>query len=223
MRALLGPQGAAQAAAVAAVIDAEMIRRIDAFDNGVEHPSDTLGLVSLIEDCNLAWDRQPVADQAAEDAAFIAAAALAATVLARRVGAVRARLAAEAVVLAAYRRSAGSAHPRAGLQAAVAGRGLRARSARAVRDLPGAGQRLEHRCHDHRTRLLYAASPSSGCLGWPRGMPPSPRPPAFPDAIFVHPRLFIGVAGSRAGVLAMAATAIACRDHVMGGPSDSPA
>lgn len=105
VRALL-PAGSTAAEAVAAVIDNEVIRRIDAIDTGVAHPDDTLGLSSLVEDCNPPWDSALVGDNAAEDAAFVQAAVLMEAFLARRVDQVRARLAAETIVAAAHERSA---------------------------------------------------------------------------------------------------------------------
>jgi uncharacterized UPF0160 family protein len=107
VRALLAPCGAADlAAAVAAGVDREVVRRIDEIDNGVGPPGDALGLASLVEDLNPTWDSPVVGDRAAEDAAFLRAADLAGGFLRRRAEAVRARLAAEAVVLAAHARSA---------------------------------------------------------------------------------------------------------------------
>ncbi len=55
VRALLPPSGADDLpAAVAAVIDREVVRRIDAIDNGVGPPGDALDLAPLVEDCNRA-------------------------------------------------------------------------------------------------------------------------------------------------------------------------
>ena len=72
--AMLAPSGAADlAAAVASAIDREVVRRIDAIDNGVGDPGDALGLASLVEDLNPAWDSPAVGDRAAEDAAFLRA------------------------------------------------------------------------------------------------------------------------------------------------------
>ena len=107
VRALLGASGADDlAAAAAAEIDREVVRRIDAIDNGVGPPGDALGMASLVEDCNPPWDSPTVGDRAAEDAAFLRAAELSEGFLRRRAEAVRARLAAEAVVLSAHARSA---------------------------------------------------------------------------------------------------------------------
>ena len=102
--ALLLDRDQAMAADVAAAIDHDVIRRLDAIDNGVEHPDDTLGLADLVADFNPVWDSGLVGDRAAEDAAFIDAAVLAEAFLRRRVSKVRARLAADGVVAAAAER-----------------------------------------------------------------------------------------------------------------------
>ena len=76
--------------AVASVIDNEVVRRIDAIDNGIAHPCDALGLSSLVEDFNSAWDSGVVGEAIVEDAAFIRAADMMRDVLERRVEKVRA-------------------------------------------------------------------------------------------------------------------------------------
>ena len=206
--AVLAPSGAADlAAAVASEIDRGAVRRIDAIDNGVGPPGDALGLAALVEDCNPAWDSPAVGDRAAEDAAFLRAADLADAFLRRRVEAVRARLAAEAVVLAAHARSADP------------------RVLELDRKLPWEGP-----VHAHGLPVLYAVYPVSNGNWMVDAMPPEPgsygqRLPlpegwaglrdadlaaacGVPDAVFVHARRFVGAARSREGAMAMARRAI---------------
>ena len=92
--ALLPPGDAAQfGPAIAATIDASMVRRIDELDNGVSGTgpvvNDSLGLAALIGDCNPSWDDPAANGPKAGDAAFLEATALAASVLRRRVDGVR--------------------------------------------------------------------------------------------------------------------------------------
>ena len=95
------------AAAIARELDDGLVRRIDEVDNGlagdgVAGAPDPLGLAALVGEFNPPWD-DPAADgPGAGDAAFAAAVAFAAGVLGRRVEALRARLDAEAAVLAAH-------------------------------------------------------------------------------------------------------------------------
>ena len=207
--AMLAPSGAADlATAVASAIDREVVRRIDAIDNGVGDPGDALGLASLVEDLNPAWDSPAVGDRAAEDAAFLRAADFAAGFLRRRVEAVRARLAAEAVVLAAHARSADP------------------RILELDRKLPWEGP-----VHAHALPVLYAVYPAPNGNWMVDAMPPAPGsfdqrlplPEAWaglrdaelavvsgvPDAVFAHARRFVAAARSRQGALAMARQAIA--------------
>ncbi|MDO9713160.1 MYG1 family protein [Paracraurococcus lichenis] len=207
VRALLAGGGADLAPAVAAAIDDEVVRRIDQIDNGVVHPEDTLGLSSLVEDCNPPWDMPLVATQEAEDASFLRAAALAADVLRRRVEAVRARLAAHAVVVAAH---AASADPRI---------------LELDRKLP-----WQAAVFAHGLPVLYAVYPVPSGTFIVDAMPPEPGsyaqrlplPAAWaglrdatlaevsgvPDAVFVHPQRFVGGACSRAGAVAMVREAL---------------
>ena len=101
--ALLRPEEAF-AAAIAAELDAAVVQRIDEIDNGVSPTGplvhDPLGLAALIGDCNPSWDAP--AEPGAGDAAFLEATALAEAVLRRRVDSLRARMAADAIVLAAH-------------------------------------------------------------------------------------------------------------------------
>jgi uncharacterized UPF0160 family protein len=206
--AILASSGAADlAVAVASEIDREVVPRIDEIDNGVGQPRDALGLASLVEDLNPPWDSPAVGNQQAEDAAFLRAADLAERFLRRRAEAVRARLAAEAVVLAAHARSADP------------------RVLEPDRKLPWEGP-----VFGKDLPVLYAVYPVPNGNWMVDAMPPQPGsfaqrlplPEAWaglrdadlaaacgvPDAVFAHARRFVGAARSREGALAMAAGAI---------------
>ncbi len=192
--------------AIAASLDDSVVRRIDEIDNGFAPAQDRLGLASLIGDYNPAWD-QP-RDAAAEDAAFLDAAAMAEGVLRRRVGSVRARLQAEAAVVAAH---AASADPRV---------------LELDRNMP-----WKDAVFAHALPVLYAVYPVSNGNWMVDTMPPDPAsfaqrlplPEAWAglpeaelvqatgvaDAVFVHLRRFVGAAGSRVGAVAMARQSIA--------------
>ena len=207
MRAVLGPAGGALAPAVAAAIDGEVVRRIDEIDNGFGEPGDALGLGAAVGDLNPSWDSPAASDGAAEDAAFCEASALAETFLRRRAEAVRARLAAEAVVLAAH---AASADPRV----------LELDRRMPWKD-PVFAQGLP---------VLYAVYPVPNGNWMVDSMPPEPgafaqrlplpeawaglrdeelaRVSGVADAAFVHLRRFVGAARSRAGALEMARRSI---------------
>jgi uncharacterized UPF0160 family protein len=208
VRTLLASSGDGQLAhAVASAIDRGVVRRIDAIDNGVGEPGDALGLASLVEDLNPPWDSPAAGDRAAEDAAFLRAADLADSFLRHRVEAVRARLAAEAVVLAAHARSADP------------------RILELDRKLPWEGPVFAHGLP-----ALYAVYPVPNGNWMVDAMPPEPGsfaqrlplPEAWAglrdadlaaacgvlDAVFVHARRFVGAARSREGAMAMARKAI---------------
>jgi uncharacterized UPF0160 family protein len=210
--ALLPPDTTHFAPAIAATIDATMVHRIDELDNGVSVSgpvaNDSLGLAALIGDCNPTWDDPAANGPTAGDAAFLEATALAKAVLRRRVDCVRARLAAEAIVLAAHK--AGDDE-----RILVLNQGMPWKNAAFAHDLP----------------LLYTVSPASNGNWMVDSMPPEPgsfaqRLPlpeawaglqgddlaaasAVPDAVFVHVRRFVGAAKSREGAVAMARNAIA--------------
>ena len=207
VRALLPPGQAEQADAVAAAIDDDVIRRIDAIDNGVAHPGDTLGLSALVEDYNPPWDSGLVGDTAAEDAAFVQAADKMQDFLGRRVARVSSKLAAEALVIAAH---AYSSDPR-------------------ILEL-GCKMPWQDPVFAHCLPVLYAVYPVAGGNWMVDAMAQEPRsfaqrlplPAAWgglhgeglaavsgvEDAVFVHPRQFVGAARSRAGALHMAKAAI---------------
>ena len=191
--------------AVAADLDGGVVRRIDEVDNGVSAGPDKLGFAGLIGDFNPSWDRSR--DDAAEDSAFLQAAALADGVLRRRVDQVRARLMAEAEVVAAH---AASADPRV---------------LELDRNMP-----WKDAVFAHGLPVLYAVYPASSGNWMVDTMPPDPGsfaqrlalPEAWaglpeaelpaatgvPDAVFVHLRRFVGAARSRAGAVAMARRSI---------------
>jgi uncharacterized UPF0160 family protein len=217
VRAVLSPAGAAALApAVAAEIDRTMVRRIDAIDNGIGEPGDALCLSGLTEDHNPAWDSPESGDRAAEDAAFLRAAAEAEAALRRRIGSVRAALSAAAVVREAHARSADP------------------RILELDRKLPWEGP-----AHEAGLPTLYAVYPVATGNWMVDAMPIEagafaqrlPLPESWaglrdealaavcgvPDAVFVHARQFVGAARSRAGAMAMARRAIA-----LGGASAPP-
>ena len=206
VQAILEPGQAHDAVAIATIIDDTMIRRIDMLDNGVGEPGLALELSLLIEDLNGTWDCER--DRAAEDAAFIAAAGMVDGVLKRRVARVRARIAAEAIVLDAHARSA---DPR-------------------ILELDR-GMPWQEPVFAHGLDVLYAVYPVAGGNWMVGAMPPErhsfaqrlPLPAAWAglqdaalvaasgieDAVFVHAKRFVAAARSRAGAMAIATAAIA--------------
>ncbi len=209
--ALLPPEAAQFTSAIADTIDATVVRRIDELDNGVSVRGplvdDTLGLASLIGDCNPSWDDPAGSGETAGDAAFVEATALAEGVLRRRVDQVRSRLAAEAIVVGAH---AAGEDPRI----LVLVQGMPWKNAVFAHDLP----------------VLFTVSPASNGNWMVDAMPPEPgsfaqRLPlpegwaglqgeelaaasGVADAVFVHLRRFVGAARSRAGAVAMAQRAV---------------
>ena len=210
--ALLAPEEMGFTAGIADSIDAGVVRRIDEIDNGVSArgplADDTLGLAALVGDCNPSWDDPAGSGDTAGDAAFGEATALAEAVLRRRVDHLRARLAAEAIVVQAH---AASADPRI----LVLDRGMPWKNAVFAHDLP----------------VLFTVSPASNGNWMVDAMPPEPgsfaqRLPlpegwaglqgedlaaasGVADAVFVHLRRFVGAARSREGAVAMAQRAVA--------------
>ncbi|MDB5376024.1 MAG: protein C27H6 [Rubritepida sp.] len=212
MAELLKASGSeAFAATIAAELDETMVRTIDEIDNGVpaDAPArrDALGLASLIGDFNPTWDDPAGGGPTAGDVAFLEAADMASGLLCRRVEGLRARLAAEASVLAAH--GAGE-DPRI----LVLDRGMPWKNVVFSHDLP----------------VLFAVSPASNGNWMLDTMPPEPGsfaqrlplPEAWAgleaealaaktgiaDAVFVHLRRFVGAARSRAGAVDMARKAM---------------
>jgi len=210
--ALLRMSGSeAFAPAIAAEIDETLVRAIDENDNGVavDAPArrENLGLASLVGDFNPSWDDPAASGPTAGDVAFLEAAELVAGVLGRRVDGLRARLAAEARVLAAH---AAGEDPRI----LVLDRGMPWKNVVFSHDLP----------------VLFTVSPASNGNWMLDTMPPEPGsfaqrlplPEAWagleaealvaktgiPDAVFVHLRRFVAAAKSREGALAMARMAM---------------
>ena len=209
--ALLPPQEAHFAAGITGIIDTGVVRRIDELDNGVSVRGplvdDTLGLAALIGDCNPSWDDPAATGETAGDAAFLEATDLAAGVLRRRVNGVRARLAAEEIVVTCH---AAGDDPRI----LVLATGMPWKNAVFAHDLP----------------VLFTVSPASNGNWMVDAMPPEPgsfaqRLPlpeswaglqgqelaalsGVEDAVFVHLRRFVGAARSRQGALAMARRAL---------------
>ena len=210
--ALLTQQGSDRfAPAIAAELDETVLRRIDELDNGVSSQGpvvdDPLGLGQLIGDFNPVWDSPEATSPQSGDAAFLEAASLAEGVLRRRVEVLRARLEADAAVLAAH---AAGADPRI----LVLDRGMPWKNAVFTHDLP----------------VLYAVSPAARGNWMIDAMPLEPGsfgqrlalPEAWAglegaelvavsgvaDAVFVHVRRFVGAAGSLAGAIEMARLAL---------------
>jgi uncharacterized UPF0160 family protein len=197
--------------AIVAELDDSVLRRIDELDNGVSSQGpvvdDLLGLGRLIGDFNPVWDSQEAGNPQGGDDAFLEAASMAGGVLRRRVEAVRARLQADAVVLAAH---AGAADPRI----LVLDCGMPWKTAAFTHDLP----------------VIFTVSPAANGNWMVDTMPPElgsfaqrlPLPEAWAglegvelaaasgveDAVFVHVRRFVGAARSRAGAIDMARLAL---------------
>ena len=209
---LLAPSGSERfASVIAAELDETVLRRIDELDNGVSPRGpvvdDLLGLGRLIGDFNPVWDSPNAASPQGGDAAFLEAATLAQGVLRRRVETLRARLEADATVLAAH---AAGADPRI----LVLDRGMPWKNAAFTHDLP----------------VIFTVSPAANGNWMIDAMPPEPGsfaqrlplPEAWAglegealaaasgvaDAVFVHVRRFVGAAGSRAGAIEMARLAL---------------
>lgn len=208
---LRGSTALGHAGAIAAMVDAGIVRRIDELDNGVGEGSagrDALGLATLIADFNPSWDDAAANGAGAGDAAFLDAAELALGVLVRRVEQFRARLVAEAQVLAAHQTGD---DPR--LLVLETG-------------MPWKGA-----VFSHGLPVLFTISPASNGNWMVDAVPPEPGsfaqrlplPEAWagldaaalvavsgvPDAVFVHLRRFVAAAGSREGALALARKALA--------------
>ena len=199
------------AAAIAADLDDNLVRRIDEIDNGVSATGpikrDTLGLASIIGEFNPTWDDPAAHGLTAGDEAFLEATALVTAVLRRRVDNLRARLVAEAAVLAAHQ--AGD-DPRL----LVLDTGMPWKNAVFTHELP----------------VLFAVSPASNGNWMLDTMPPEPgsfeqrlplpetwaglqaedlaKETGVADAVFVHMRRFVGAARSRTGAVELARKAL---------------
>lgn len=210
--ALLRPSGAETfAAAIAAELDDKLVRRIDEIDNGVSATGpvkrDTLGLASIVGEFNPTWDDPAANGPQAGDDAFLEATALVIAMLRRRVDNLRARLVAEATVLAAH-------------QAGDDPRLL----------ILETGMPWKNAVFTHELPVLFAVSPASNGNWMIDTMPPEPgsfeqrlalpeswaglqaeelaQETGVADAVFVHVRRFVGAAKSRAGAVELACKAL---------------
>ena len=210
--AMLPEEARGFAEGIAAELDGSLILRIDEVDNGVSASGpvrdDNLGLAALAGDFNPTWDSPEAEGPDAGTAAFVAASAFAEGILRRRVEGMRARRAAEAIVLAAHRAGADP-------QILVLDRGMPWKGAVFTHGLP----------------VLFCVSPASNGNWMLDTMPPEPgsfaqRMPlpadwaglqaeelaarsGVADAVFVHLRRFVGAARTREGAVEMARRALA--------------
>jgi uncharacterized UPF0160 family protein len=211
--ALLRPSGTERfAAAIAAEIDDSLVRRIDEIDNGVSVTGpikrDTLGLASIIGEFNPTWDDPAANGPTAGDGAFLQATTLVIAMLRHRVENLRARLVAEATVLAAHQ---AGGDPRL----LILDTGMPWKNAVFTHELP----------------VLFTVSPASNGNWMVDTMPPEPgsfeqrlalpetwaglqaeelaKETGVADAVFVHVRRFVGAAKSRAGAVELARKALA--------------
>lgn len=199
------------AAAIAAEIEATVVRKIDELDNGVaiDGPArrDTLGLATLVGEFNPTWDDPAGTGPTAGDVAFQEASCVVISMLRRRVDSLRARLAAESIVIAAHKNGE---DPRI----LVLDRGMPWKNVVFSHDLP----------------VLFTVSPASNGNWMVDTVPPEPgsfeqRLPLpeswaglqpeelaaitnVEDAVFVHLRRFVGAAKSRTGALSLARKAL---------------
>ena len=208
VRALLPAPCAAMAAPIAAELETKIVRRIDELDNGTGPTErEAVTLSSLVADCNPTWDDPAATGPTAGDAGFLEATALVTALLRRRVEALRSRMEAEALVLAAH---AAATDPRL----LVLDRGMPWKSA----------------AFDHGLPVIYTISPASNGNWMIDTMPPErgsfaqrlplPEPWAglegsalatatgVEDAVFVHTRRFVGAARSKTGAIQMATAAL---------------
>ncbi len=199
------------ATAIASEVDETIMRRIDEIDNGLSsngsNERDTLGMATLISEFNATWDDPAGTGPTAGDVAFQEAATLASGILRHRVEGLRARLAAEARVLAAHK--AGD-DPR-------------------ILALDH-GMPWKNVVFSHGLPVMFTVSPASNGNWMLDTMPPEPGsfeqrlplPEAWAglqgealvaktgiaDAVFVHLRRFVGAAKSRAGAVELARKAM---------------
>jgi uncharacterized UPF0160 family protein len=209
--ALLPEMARTFAAKITAEIDKSLIRRIDEIDNGVSiHgpvKNDSLNLASLVGEFNPPWDHENANGPTAGDAAFQEAADFITGILRRRVDLIRAKLAAEAAILAAHQNAADE-------RILVLDQGMPWKNV----------------VFSHHLPTIFAVSPASNGNWMVDTVPPEPgsfaqRVP-FPqawaglqeqklaeasgvaDAVFVHARRFVGAAKSRQGAIALATKAL---------------
>jgi uncharacterized UPF0160 family protein len=183
-------------------VDREFMLPIDRIDNGIGQP-EALGLSTLVDDMNPAWD-----EDGATDEAFLEATRLTGSALRRKVAAILARLRARQAVISA---AEAAEDPR-------------------LIELP-ASMPWEEVAFDRDLPVLFAVYPDRkgrwriDCMHPEPGSfaqrlplpeawaglsgPDLQRVSGVPDATFVHPARFTGGAASREGILAMARAALA--------------
>ncbi|MDE1907244.1 MAG: MYG1 family protein, partial [Rhodospirillales bacterium] len=211
VEALLSPEAAAFAPAIAKALDGKLVKRIDEIDNGVSATGpvmrNSLDLAGLVGDFNPPWDSPEANGPTAGDDAFQAAAAMVTGVLARQVEIQRAKLQAEALVLAAHEEAADK---------------------RLL--VLETGMPWKNVVFSHNLPVLFAISPASNGNWMVDTVPPEPgsfaqRLPlpegwaglqgaelaaasGVEDAVFVHVRRFVGGAKTRGGAIALAQKAL---------------
>ncbi len=209
--ALLSPEAAAFAPAIAKALDGKLVKRIDEIDNGVSATGpvvrNSLDLAGLVGDFNPPWDSPEANGPTAGDDAFQQATAMVSGVLARQVDIQRAKLQAEALVLAAHEEAADK-------RLLVLENGMPWKNVVFSHNLP----------------VLLAISPASNGNWMVDTVPPEPgsfaqRLPlpegwaglqgaelaaasGVEDAVFVHVRRFVGGAKTRGGAIALAQKAL---------------
>jgi uncharacterized UPF0160 family protein len=197
---------------IAAEIDKSIVRRIDEIDNGVSiHgpvKNDSLNLASLVGEFNPPWDHPNANGPTAGDIAFQDATTFITSILRRRVDLIRAKLSAEATILAAHENAADE-------RILVLDKGMPWKNVVFSHNLP----------------TVFAVSPASNGNWMVDTVPPEPgsfaqRVPfpepwaglqaqsladasGVPDAVFVHVRRFVGAAKSRQGAIDLATKALA--------------
>ncbi|MDE1897275.1 MAG: MYG1 family protein, partial [Rhodospirillales bacterium] len=209
--ALLSPEAATFAPAIAKALDGKLVKRIDEIDNGVSATGpvmrNSLDLAGLVGDFNPPWDSPEANGPTAGDDAFQQATAMVAGVLARQVEIQRAKLQAEALVLAAHEEAADK---------------------RLL--VLETGMPWKNVVFSHNLPVLFAISPASNGNWMVDTVPPEPgsfaqRLPlpegwaglqgaelaaasGVEDAVFVHVRRFVGGAKTRGGAIALAQKAL---------------
>jgi uncharacterized UPF0160 family protein len=202
IRALIGEAEGAVIDAVWNQLDEGLILAIDRIDNGVSYPTPE-SLATVIGDLNAPWD-EPADD---ETPAFLRASALAEGALRGRIRRTHAAVKARNIVLDAWRHSA---DPRL----LELPQGMPWRDTVLENDLPVL-YAIFPRTNGHWLLECAPAAPNSFAVR-------APLPDAWagltdedlqqvtgvPDAVFAHRNLFMAVAGSREGVLRLAALAL---------------
>lgn len=208
-----------QAREVARYIDDDIVRTIDAIDNGVRAPDDTLGLSSIVDDFNPRWDSGKAGSLVDEDTAFLAASAVVEGFLVRRIEAAISLLSARNEVESAFQT------------------GTDTRILELQRKMP-----WQEAAFSLNLPTIYAVYPVAEGGWMVDAMPMTqgsyeqrlPLPmewgglrngelaavSGIRDAIFTHVGLFVGAASSREGAMSMALASLALnRSPAPGGTS----